>query len=106
MLPSIVDDRGDTEGLGVVLVEANACETPVIASRVGGIVDVVEDGFNGLLVKEKDTTQLANAILKLVQDRDLAKLMGENGRAKMEREFSWKGIAKRMEQAYFQVLEA
>src|SRR2546423_947413 len=50
VLPSVLDARGDTEGLGVVLLEAMNHATPVIASRVGGIPDIVEDGVSGLLV--------------------------------------------------------
>jgi len=54
VLPSIVDDRGDTEGLGVVLLEALACHTPCIATRVGGITDIIKDGINGFLIEQKD----------------------------------------------------
>src|SRR5881396_2926147 len=54
VLPSVLDTRGDTEGLGVVLLEAMNHGTPVIASRVGGIPDIVEDGVSGLLVPPGD----------------------------------------------------
>src|SRR2546422_6012544 len=50
VLPSVLDARGDTEGLGVVLLEAMNHGTPVIASRVGGIPDIVEDGVSGLQI--------------------------------------------------------
>jgi glycosyltransferase involved in cell wall biosynthesis len=50
VLPAIVDRRGDTEGLGVVLLEAMNHKVPVVASRIGGILDIVEDGVSGLLV--------------------------------------------------------
>ena len=53
ILPAIVDSKGDTEGLGVVLLEAMSFKKPVIASRVGGIVDIVKDRKTGMLVKEK-----------------------------------------------------
>src|SRR5437879_8054282 len=54
VLPSIVDARGDTEGLGVVLLEAMSYHLPVIASNVGGITDIVADGETGLLVPPAD----------------------------------------------------
>ncbi|MDR2578003.1 MAG: glycosyltransferase, partial [Chitinispirillales bacterium] len=53
ILPAIVDSKGDTEGLGVVLIEAAEYGLPIIASGVGGIVDVIRDGETGLLVNEK-----------------------------------------------------
>jgi glycosyltransferase involved in cell wall biosynthesis len=59
--PSIHDSRGDTEGLGVVLIEALANKRPVIACGVGGIVDVIQDGETGVLVEEKNSQALANA---------------------------------------------
>ena len=97
VLPSIVDENGDTEGLGVVLVEANACECPVIGSKVGGIVDVIEDGYNGFLSEEKNSGMLAELILKLAADEHLRKEMGRKGRMKVESNFSWQGIAEKME---------
>src|SRR5207247_5934205 len=62
VLPSVLDARGDTEGLGVVLLEAMNHGTPVIASRVGGIPDIVEDGVSGLLVPPGDADALAAAV--------------------------------------------
>ena len=53
VLPSIVDSQGNTEGLGVVLLEAMACKLPVIGSNIGGIPDIIQDKETGLLVSEK-----------------------------------------------------
>jgi glycosyltransferase involved in cell wall biosynthesis len=77
--PAIYDDRGDTEGLGVVLIEALRNRKPVVASRVGGIVDVIKDGETGLLVPEKNPTALAQAVLRLLDDPALARRLGEQG---------------------------
>ena len=66
VLPSIVDSKGDTEGLGIVMIEALAHAKPVVASAVGGIVDVIRSGTTGFLVPEKDPQALAEAILTLL----------------------------------------
>ena len=59
VLPSIVDSQGNTEGLGVVLLEAMACELPVIGSNIGGIPDIIQDHETGLLVDQKDIFELS-----------------------------------------------
>jgi len=67
------------EGQGVVLMEAFCYKKPVVASGVGGVVEVVEDGVSGLLVPARDPDALANAILKVLSDPDKMKEMGEAG---------------------------
>lgn len=93
VLPSIVDSKGETETLGVVLIEAMACGTPVIGSRVGGIIDVIDNGINGFLVKQKSSKQLAEKIIKLLSNTALRERMGKQGRKKVEQKFSWDKIA-------------
>src|SRR5438477_103237 len=68
VLPSIIDARGDTEGLGVALLDAMSYCIPVIASRVGGIPDIIEDGVSGLLVPPADPEALADAIERVATD--------------------------------------
>ena len=82
------------ESFGMVLAEANACARPVIGSRVGGIPYVIEHGENGLLVRPKFITGLAEALRKLLADPRLAREMGERGRARVEREFQWERTTK------------
>ena len=100
VLPSIIDEKGDTEGLGVVLLEANACKTPLIGSRVGGIADIIQDGVNGLTVAQKDPVDLAEKIITLAADENLRIEMGENGRKFVEANFNWDTIAQKIINVY------
>jgi glycosyltransferase involved in cell wall biosynthesis len=77
-----------TEGLGTSLLDAMACSRPVVATRVGGIPEVVIDGETGLLVPPRDPEALAAAIVRLVRDRCLREKMGAAGRARVESAFS------------------
>ena len=72
-------------GMGRVVVEAMAAGKPVVGSRVGGIPDLIEDGQTGYLVPPADEKALAAAILKLLNDRDHARLMGERGKQRCQR---------------------
>lgn len=101
--PAIYDDRGDTEGLGVVLIEALRNRKPVVASRVGGIVDVIKDGESGLLVPEKDPDALAKAVLRLLEDPVLARRLGEQGCVYATELFDWNRITDQMEALYRRV---
>lgn len=92
VLPAIVDSKGDTEGLGIVMIEALAHEKPVVASAVGGIGDVITDGSTGLLVPEKDPAALAQAILTLLSDPTRAEKLGRKGLQDVQARFSWSRI--------------
>ena len=92
VLPAIVDSKGDTEGLGIVMIEALAHQKPVIASAVGGIVDVIQSGITGLLIPEKDPEALAQAILTLLADPNRAAEMGRFGLQDVQTRFSWSRI--------------
>jgi starch synthase len=81
------------EPLGIVNLEAMACGTAVVGSRVGGIPEVVADGKTGLLVPPGDPAALADAINVLLADEPLATEMGRLGRARAEAEFGWANIA-------------
>jgi glycosyltransferase involved in cell wall biosynthesis len=98
VLPAIVDSRGDTEGFGAVLIEAAEYGLPIIASRVGGITDIVVDNETGLLVNEKSPRELAKSITLLHNDRSLSKTLAENSLKRVNGLFSWdKVIAKQIE---------
>lgn len=87
--PSVVDSQGDTEGLGMVLLEANACETPCVASATGGIVDIILDGLNGYLARPADSDDLATQIKRLLDYPDLRRQMGQQGRQRVVDQFAW-----------------
>jgi phosphatidylinositol alpha-1,6-mannosyltransferase len=85
------------EGFGIVFLEAAACGRPVVAGRSGGSVEAVLDGVTGLLVEGEDVEQVSEAIVKLLLDEQLAERLGRNGRARVEREFSWDAIVRAIE---------
>ena len=99
VLPSIVDRNGETETLGVVLLEAMACEKPVIASRVGGIPDIITKEC-GILVKQKDPSQLSKSIIKLLGNSRLRNKMGKKGRKRIESNFIWGKTGSKMLEIY------
>jgi glycosyltransferase involved in cell wall biosynthesis len=68
-----------TEGLGTSLLDAMACGRPIVATRAGGIPEIVEDGVNGLLVPPRDAHALAQAIVRVLKDQDLRQRMGKAG---------------------------
>jgi glycosyltransferase involved in cell wall biosynthesis len=103
--PAIYDDNGDTEGLGVVLVEALANRCPVVASDVGGIPDVVRHEQTGLLVPEKNERALADAILRLLGDPALARRLGEAGHTFAKEHFDWERITEETEALYRRAVE-
>ncbi len=88
------------EPLGIVNLEAMACGAPVVASRVGGIPEVVIDGQTGLLVPPDDPDTLAEAITTLVHDPDRATSMGQEGRRWVGADFSWAAIAAQTAELY------
>jgi glycosyltransferase involved in cell wall biosynthesis len=89
VLPSVIDSAGDTEGLGMVLLEAMRYEKPVIASDVGGITDIVTHGETGLLTPPSDPAALAGAIVSLLDNREMAERLGKQGRQINAGRFAW-----------------
>jgi glycosyltransferase involved in cell wall biosynthesis len=88
------------EGLGRVLLEAMVLGKPVIATKVGGIVDVVDDGKTGILVPPNDSNALAGAIVRLLSDDDLRKKMGKAGKEKIDAKFSAQTMVSQIERVY------
>ncbi len=82
-LPSVVLSSGLQEGLPVALIEAMAMEVPVVATRVSGVPELVEDGSTGLLVPERDADSLAEAIASLFESPELRRQLARAGRAKV-----------------------
>ena len=88
------------EPFGIINLEAMACQTPVVASAVGGILEVVEDGRTGLLVPPARPDDLAAALRRVLDDRGLAQALGQAGRRRVEERFSWASVAERTERVY------
>ncbi len=100
VMPSIIDSEGDTEGLGVAALEAMASGVPVVTSNVGGIPDVIKDGINGLLTAPEDPNSIANAVVRLLDDKKMRDNLSEKGRITAVERFSWSMIAKEFEKVY------
>jgi glycosyltransferase involved in cell wall biosynthesis len=96
VLSSVVVANGQMEGIPVALMEALACEVPVVASRLSGIPELVVDGETGLLVDAGDADALADAIERLSRDPALRRQLGAAGRARVLAEFSERANAERL----------
>ena len=94
VVPSIITSYGDREGLPVSLLEAMAASKPIIATNVGGIKDIIKNNYNGLLIKEKSSEEIVNAINKLISNKNLSKKLALNAR-KTILDYDWKIIGKR-----------
>ena len=94
VLPAVVDEKGDTEGLGVVLLEALGFGVPVIGSDAGGIPDIIRGGDTGWLVPPGDSEALARAIREVVTDPEEAVRRVARGRDLAETRFSMPGIVR------------
>src|SRR5438046_4956404 len=88
------------EPFGLINLEAMACETPVVASAVGGILEVVVDGETGLLVEPARPDVLAEALTRVLANPALGRSMGRAGRRRVETRVSWSSVAERPEQVY------
>ena len=94
------------EPFGIINLEAMACGTPVVASRVGGIPEVVVDGETGWLVEPGDVAALAQGLRTALADPARARGMGEAGRRRVEAHFSWERIAALTLDVYRQAIDA
>ena len=92
------------EPFGLINLEAMACGTAVVASAVGGIVEVVDDGKTGILLPPARPEALAAAIRRLLDDPAQARAMGQAGRRRVEDKFSWASVAERTEGVYAEAI--
>jgi glycosyltransferase involved in cell wall biosynthesis len=99
-VPSVHDSHGNVDGLPNFALEAMATGTPVVATRVGGLPDAIEDGVTGRLVPERDARALVDAIGSLLANPKRARSMGDLARAAVIRQFGWDRVAERFELAY------
>jgi glycogen synthase len=92
------------EPFGIINLEAMACERPVVASRIGGIPEVVVPDKTGYLVTPGDAKALAEALNRVLRDRNMAREMGLAGRKRVEEHFSWTSIAAKTKTMYEELL--
>jgi glycosyltransferase involved in cell wall biosynthesis len=88
------------ESFGAVTVEAMASGRPVVASNIGGSIDIVKNNETGILVDFGDVKGIADAIAEILKDEERAKTMGERGRKRIEEEYSWEKEADRIVKLY------
>lgn len=93
VVPSIVLDNGETEGMPVVVLEGMAAGLPIIASDVSGVRDVIQTNFNGLLVQARNSHQIAMAILMLMKDPVLREKLGNEAK-KSSKMYDWENISQ------------
>ncbi|MEN3000059.1 MAG: glycosyltransferase family 4 protein [Acidilobaceae archaeon] len=98
VVPSIVN-----ESMGIVALEAMAAGKPVIATRVGGLEEIVEDRETGLLVPPGDPGSLARALDLLLSDKELRSKLGHNARRAAEERYSWKAVGEKIVGVYEEV---
>lgn len=100
VLPSVVDQQGNVDGLPNTLLEAMASARPVVATNVAGIPLAVKDGENGLVVPEKQPGELSAAINLLLRAPDLRQQYGEASRRRVEDDLNWDTTARTFEKLY------
>ncbi len=96
VMPSVME----SESFGVAVLEANACGRPVIASRIGGVPEVIRDGETGLLVPPENVGKLAEAIIKLATNRDLCNSMGKAAYDFVKENYDWESSLDSMAELY------
>jgi len=101
-VPSVVDSRGNVDGLPNALLEAMASGKAVVASRVAGIPDVLRDGVDGVLVPPGNAASIREALLRLAANAGLRTELGEGAASRVRRELSWDRVASTIEECYVQ----
>jgi len=94
------------DSFGIALAEALYFKCPVVATKIGGVPDVVRDGIDGILIKKADDIKgFARACIRLLQNKTLAKKMGENGHKRVKKLFLWKKNAKKLVELYKRLIK-
>lgn len=92
------------EPFGKVVIEANACEKPVVVTKVGGLPELVNHGKNGFLVRPNHVKELATAIINLLKNNELANQMGKTGREFVEKKYSYDVVSVKCHKIYENML--
>jgi glycosyltransferase involved in cell wall biosynthesis len=98
VLPSL-----HAESFGLVLLEAMASGLPIVATNVGGIPEILEDGKEGFLTKPDDK-EIAEALAKLLGNKTMREEMGKNGRKKATEKYEWKVVGEKIEETYRELI--
>lgn len=99
----VVPSRFESESFGVAAVEAQACAVPIIVSNVGGLPEVIEHGVTGLVVEKENPEKLANALLKIINNKQLRENFGKAGRERVQRLYDWKQNVSKMIDIYIEL---
>jgi glycosyltransferase involved in cell wall biosynthesis len=105
VLPAVVTETGETEGLGTVMLEAMAAGLPVAASDVGGIPDVVEHEVTGLLFPPGNPDAVGDAVIRMISDDGLRGRVAAEAEKRVRERFSWPVIAKKYEELFIHLRE-
>ncbi|MDP2964871.1 MAG: glycosyltransferase [Pelolinea sp.] len=100
--PSIITETGKMEGIPVAIMEAMACKLPVIATRISGIPELIEDQRSGFLVPPEDEVALAERIFWVYENPEKARELGELGYKKVKKDFNLKKIAPQLKDLFTQ----
>lgn len=103
VMPSLSTKTG-TEALGLSLIEAMASGCAVIGTNIGGIPFVIKDGYNGVLVEQKNANELAHAVITLLKDKKKSEKLGKNAAQFIRKNYSWESVAKRFIGIYKEIL--
>ncbi|MBI2651232.1 glycosyltransferase family 4 protein [Candidatus Woesearchaeota archaeon] len=104
ILPSLSAKTG-TEALGLSLLEAMSCGCAVIGTDVGGIKYIIKNGYNGIIVRQKDSNAISNAIIKLLGNKKMAEKFGKNAAEFARKNYSWENAAKEFIRLYDKILK-
>lgn len=88
------------ESFGNTCLEAMAFGKPVVASKVGGVTEIVEDGITGILIPPKDSKKIAEAVIYLLKNPEVARRMGEAGRKRVQEYFTFERLGNELEEVY------
>jgi glycosyltransferase involved in cell wall biosynthesis len=94
------------EALGTAVLEALAMKKAVVASRVGGIPEIIIEGESGLLIDPQNASAIADKVIGLLQNPELRRAMGEQGRRRVETRYDNRQMVRRLEDLYREMLGA
>jgi len=103
-LDVLVSSTVTPEAFGRSIIEAQAAGVPVVSTKVGGVVDIIEDGKNGIFVNPEDPKGMAEAIIRLSKDKKLRQTLARNGRQNVERNFTLEQMAEKTLEVYAEAI--